>query len=238
MTSQGERFLCFQRRFRRICERFELKRSRLVSEAMPKRCVAAGCDGVNEKCLSLHKFPKNPETRSRWSREVAITRSDWKGPSDHSVLCSLHFTQASYHCLTRQSFASSVLDCEIYRVVAPASDHRLMKVQLIINWTAPRKANRIPSLDYARLKEAGVRCWDGRIGVCAATGVSRSYELFVVAAKAAYETHLPVKSWFVRSKPWLDTGIIVAHDLVTEVWRTTGSEKWWLKTEDPWCNCT
>ena len=63
---------------------------------MPKRCVAAGCDGGNAAGLSLHKFPKNPVTRDQWSKEVAKTQSYWTEPSEHSRLCSLHFTKDSY----------------------------------------------------------------------------------------------------------------------------------------------
>ena len=69
---------------------------RLVIEAIPKCCVAAGCDGGSEEGLSLQKFFKNPEAKSRWSREVAKRQSDWTGPSNHSVLCSQHFTQDNY----------------------------------------------------------------------------------------------------------------------------------------------
>ena len=38
--------------------------------------------------------------------------------------------------------------------------------------------------------------------------------------QTACENHLPVKPWFVRSKPWLDTDIIAARDLVAEAQRT------------------
>ena len=65
-------------------------------ETMPKHCVAAGCDGGDAAGLSLHKFPKNPVTRDQWSKEFAKTRSDWTEPSEHSRLCSLHFTKDSY----------------------------------------------------------------------------------------------------------------------------------------------
>ena len=34
------------------------------------------------------------------------------------------------HCLTRRKFASSVLDCQLYCVVTPALDHRLMKIRM------------------------------------------------------------------------------------------------------------
>lgn len=60
---------------------------------MPKRCVAAGCDRGSDGEFSLFKFPNNPERQAQWSKEVAKTRVDWTGPSDHSVLCSLHFTK-------------------------------------------------------------------------------------------------------------------------------------------------
>ena len=72
------------------------KRPHTVASTMPKRCVAAGCDKGSDGKFSLFTFPKNPERRAQWSREVAKTRSDWTGPSDHSVLCSLHFTKDSF----------------------------------------------------------------------------------------------------------------------------------------------
>ena len=72
---------------------FAPKRPHIVASTMPKRCVAAGCDKGSDGQFSLFTFPKNPQRRAQWSREVAKTRSDWTGPSDHSVLCSLHFTK-------------------------------------------------------------------------------------------------------------------------------------------------
>ena len=72
------------------------KRSHIVASTMPKRCVVAGCDKGSDGRFILFTFPKNPERRAQWSREVAKTRSDWTGPSDHSVLCSLHFTNDSF----------------------------------------------------------------------------------------------------------------------------------------------
>ena len=32
----------------------------------------------------------------RWVREVKKTRDKWKGPSQHSVVCSAHFTEDSF----------------------------------------------------------------------------------------------------------------------------------------------
>ena len=58
--------------------------------------VAAGCDKESDGQFSLFTFPRNPERRAQWSREVAKTRSNWSGPSDQSVLCSLHFTKDSF----------------------------------------------------------------------------------------------------------------------------------------------
>ena len=72
------------------------KRSHIVASTMPKRCVAAGCDKGSDGQFSLFTFPKNPERRLQWSRELAKSRSDWTGPRDHSVLCGLHFTNDSF----------------------------------------------------------------------------------------------------------------------------------------------
>ena len=53
------------------------KRPHIVASTMPKRCVVAGCDKGSDGQFSLFTFPKNPERRAQWSREVAKTRSDW-----------------------------------------------------------------------------------------------------------------------------------------------------------------
>ena len=79
----------------------------------------------------------------------------------------------------------------------------------------PKKTNRAPSLDYARLKEAPIAELV-ESDVCAATGDTPSYEMFAVAAKTACETHLPIKPQFVCSKPWLDTDIITARRRIIE----------------------
>ena len=63
---------------------------------MPKRCIAYGCNRSSEDGYSLHHFPKNSSRRAKWSRNVGFTRINWSGPTDHSVLCSLHFTKDCY----------------------------------------------------------------------------------------------------------------------------------------------
>ena len=59
---------------------------------MPRRCIAAGCDGVGGKDYSLHKFPKDEAIRKKWIKAVKEQRSNWNGPSPYSLLCSKHFT--------------------------------------------------------------------------------------------------------------------------------------------------
>ena len=56
-----------------------------------KRCVAAGCSNTTSATVSLHKFPSNPAIRQLWVKAVQKTRAEWKGPSEHSRLCSEHF---------------------------------------------------------------------------------------------------------------------------------------------------
>ena len=59
---------------------------------MPRRCIAAGCDSVGGKGCSLHKFPQNEAIKRKWIKAVKQQRSNWDGPSPHSLLCSKHFT--------------------------------------------------------------------------------------------------------------------------------------------------
>ena len=58
---------------------------------MVKRCIAAGCSNTTSATVSLHKFPSNPAIRQLWVKAVQKTRAEWKGPSEHSRLCSEHF---------------------------------------------------------------------------------------------------------------------------------------------------
>ena len=60
---------------------------------MVKRCIAAGCSNTYSDGVSLFNFPKDQGRRQQWIRQVQRTRAEWKGPSEHSVLCSDHFTE-------------------------------------------------------------------------------------------------------------------------------------------------
>ena len=63
-----------------------------IERSMVKRCVAAGCSNTYSSGVSLFYFPKDQAKRLLWTRQVQRTRAEWKGPSEHSVLCSDHFT--------------------------------------------------------------------------------------------------------------------------------------------------
>ena len=60
---------------------------------MVNSCVAAGCTNKHKDGVSLFKFPKDPLLRKQWTDRVKRTRGGWEGPTDHSVLCSAHFTE-------------------------------------------------------------------------------------------------------------------------------------------------
>ena len=59
---------------------------------MVKSCVAAGYARTSNDSISFFKFPSDSVMRQRWTQEVQRTRDCWGGPSQHSVLCSSHFT--------------------------------------------------------------------------------------------------------------------------------------------------
>ena len=58
---------------------------------MVKRCVAMNCSKTHQDGVSLHR-PTDTSLRLQWTRQVQRTRSNWTGPSQHSVICSDHFT--------------------------------------------------------------------------------------------------------------------------------------------------
>ncbi|XP_078495356.1 THAP domain-containing protein 10-like [Ciona intestinalis] len=57
---------------------------------MPSRYVAGFCCNTHKNGISLFKFPKDPELRSKWIQQVRHTRDKWFPPPT-SVLCSEHF---------------------------------------------------------------------------------------------------------------------------------------------------
>ena len=63
---------------------------------MPRRCVAAGCNTASGEGYSLHAFPRDQGLRAKWIRAVKRQRSNWEGPSAHSMLCSKHFEPDSF----------------------------------------------------------------------------------------------------------------------------------------------
>ena len=63
---------------------------------MPARCIVAGCSNKTKDGVSLHVFPKDENLRRIWTSKVKLTRGNWKGPSDTSVICSAHFEDSDF----------------------------------------------------------------------------------------------------------------------------------------------
>ena len=62
---------------------------------MVKSCVA-NCSNKKSPTVSLFNFPKDPELRQKWIKNVQRTRAEWKGPTPNSVLCSEHFESSCF----------------------------------------------------------------------------------------------------------------------------------------------
>lgn len=65
---------------------------------MPVSCSAYGCKNKRtvlskHRGITFHQFPKNPALRKAWI--LAFRRMDFK-PSNKTVLCSDHFTEADF----------------------------------------------------------------------------------------------------------------------------------------------
>ena len=46
--------------------------------------------------MSLHLFPKDVKIRKLWTSKVKLTRDQWSGPSESSVICSAHCPEDAY----------------------------------------------------------------------------------------------------------------------------------------------
>nr|XP_026695328.1 THAP domain-containing protein 2-like [Ciona intestinalis] len=86
---------------------------------MPSRCVAGFCSNTHENGISLFKFPKDPELRSKWIQQVRRTRDKWF-PSPTSVLCSEHF---EIDCFDTVPSIKRSLGCQVQhkRVLLPTA---------------------------------------------------------------------------------------------------------------------
>ena len=44
----------------------------------------------------MHKFPKDANLRRQWVKLVQVKREDFVKPTEHSVICNVHFTTECY----------------------------------------------------------------------------------------------------------------------------------------------
>ena len=56
-------------------------------------CAAFGCSNRSEQGYKLHRFPKDPVRRKKWS--IKVKRDKWK-PSSTTFLCERHFLPNDY----------------------------------------------------------------------------------------------------------------------------------------------
>ncbi|KAK7498069.1 hypothetical protein BaRGS_00010657 [Batillaria attramentaria] len=64
---------------------------------MPQECIVGGCKNRKSKTISLHKYPQDRETRSRWDDFVQPTRpATFYNGKDTSVICSEHFKKEDF----------------------------------------------------------------------------------------------------------------------------------------------
>ena len=61
-----------------------------------RMCFVAGCSKRRSDSISVHMFQKDDRQRSAWIRFVKLTRADWTGPSQYTVICSNHFNPECY----------------------------------------------------------------------------------------------------------------------------------------------
>ena len=60
---------------------------------MGRQCIAAACSSTSRYGGSFFRFPRNPDLRKKWAKQVKRTRDRWSGPTEYSLLCEKHFTE-------------------------------------------------------------------------------------------------------------------------------------------------
>ena len=63
---------------------------------MVKHCVVQFCSNSNQAGHTMHKFPKDANLRRQWVKLVQVKRADFVKPTEHSVICNVHFTTECY----------------------------------------------------------------------------------------------------------------------------------------------
>ena len=63
---------------------------------MVKRCVVQFCSNTNQTGHTMHKFPKDANLKRQWVKFVQVKRADFVRPTEHSVICNVHFTPDCY----------------------------------------------------------------------------------------------------------------------------------------------
>jgi len=63
---------------------------------MVKRCVIQFCSNSNKTGHIMHKFPKDANLRWQWVKFVRVKRGDFIEPTEHSVICNIHFSPDCY----------------------------------------------------------------------------------------------------------------------------------------------
>ena len=59
-----------------------------IRKAMPRRCIAAGCNTSTLVDHSLHEFPQDNSTRAKWAQAINLFQGYQDGPSASLVLYS------------------------------------------------------------------------------------------------------------------------------------------------------
>ncbi|PIK60738.1 THAP domain-containing protein 10 [Apostichopus japonicus] len=88
---------------------------------MPRRCVVGGCNNVSGKGISTHKFPTDEKTKKLWVSFVNNTRSNFNGPTEHTVICSDHFDEDCFSISAnlRQQFGFGGISGKGFRSILP-----------------------------------------------------------------------------------------------------------------------
>ena len=81
------------------------------------QCAVYGCTNTHKNSgASFFKFPTNSKLRKEWTLQIKRTRDKWTGPTNHTCVCSDHFTE---DCFMLQTIIAQKLGLKRQRKLNP-----------------------------------------------------------------------------------------------------------------------
>ena len=186
---------------------------------MVYRCVAAGCSNTSSSSTTLHKFPKDPELRLEWVKQVLRNRTKWRA-TNYSYLYSDHFSE---DCFEAEASLSAQFGIKRRRKLKPGAIPSIFPRQSQTQESTSRdSAKKRPSQDFdvrplivKKPKRSAVEKREHRQVIATAISVHSAFMLIHTIMFQLVLDALQTKHQTDTMAPPVPTGILLEVDMAT-----------------------